>query len=509
MCLLEAKGLVKKYHRRTVVNRIDYQVNSGEIVGLLGPNGAGKTTSFRMTVGMIVPDEGQIFFEGKDITRMPMYKRAQLGLGYLAQEPSIFRNMTCEQNILAVLEMRGLGRRERRKKTEAVLTEMNILHLGSSKADKLSGGERRRLEIARAMVLEPKLILLDEPFSGVDPIAVAEIQKIITHLAAQGIGILLTDHNVRETLAITDRSYILGEGQVLVQGTSEDLVNHELAREVYLGTDFTMQGVDVTQKAKTFLHKVRTYKSAEVAKIKETAQDLKQKALDAPKPRDFAGALRSKGISLIAEIKKASPSAGLIRENFDPAALAGSYEAGGANALSVLTDQPSFQGDLAWVGAAHKAAKLPILRKDFIIDDIQVYEARAAGADAVLLIVNMLNDQDLRRLLALAGQLHMAALVEVHDETEICRALDVGAEIIGINNRNLHTLEVDIETCFRLRNTVPDDKIIVAESGILDHQTMDRLERAGFHAALVGESLMRQTDVAEAVRKLMRQAQNL
>lgn len=240
MTLLEAQFLKKKYGEREVVRGVNLTVNRGEIVGLLGPNGAGKTTTFYMMVGIIPVDSGRIVFDDRDVTRMPMFRRARYGLGYLSQEPSVFRHLTVEQNILAVLETLGIPFRERKRRLEELLQELKIEGLRKSKAATLSGGERRRLEITRALVAHPMCILLDEPFSGIDPIAVSECQDLIRNLKSRGIGILLTDHNVRETLAITDRAYIMAEGQILVSGTKEELLNSPEARKLYLGDRFTM-----------------------------------------------------------------------------------------------------------------------------------------------------------------------------------------------------------------------------------------------------------------------------
>ncbi|NLG33844.1 MAG: LPS export ABC transporter ATP-binding protein [Lentisphaerae bacterium] len=238
--LVETRGLVKEYRRRRVVNGVDMNVREGEIVGLLGPNGAGKTTSFYMITGLIPPTSGRVFFKGRDVTRMPMFRRARLGLGYLAQEPSIFRNLTVEENVLAILETLPIGARERRRRLDYLLEELKIGYLARQKAYTLSGGERRRLEITRALVTDPSLILLDEPFSGVDPLAVYDVQQIIRDLKQQGLGILITDHNVRETLSVVDRAYVIYSGEVLTQGTREFLINDPQAREKYLGKEFSM-----------------------------------------------------------------------------------------------------------------------------------------------------------------------------------------------------------------------------------------------------------------------------
>lgn len=240
--LLNATGLMKTYHGKTVVKGVSINVKPGEVVGLLGPNGAGKTTSFYMIMGLISPDkaQGKITFRGIDITRMPMYRRARLGMGYLAQEPSIFRKLTVEQNIMAILETLAISKAERKRRLEELLAELELARLRKQKAMTLSGGERRRLEITRALVTNPSFIMLDEPFSGVDPIAVYDVQQIIGQLKALGLGILITDHNVRETLSVVDRAYLMSQGEILVQGTKDYLVNDERAREVYLGPAFTM-----------------------------------------------------------------------------------------------------------------------------------------------------------------------------------------------------------------------------------------------------------------------------
>lgn len=240
MNLLETRQLTKSYKGRTVVNGVNLQLSRGEIVGLLGPNGAGKTTTFYMVVGVIHPEAGQIFFRGEEITNLPMFERARLGIGYLSQEPSIFRKLTVEENIMAILETLEIPQEERDRRLKRLLNDLDIAYLAKNKAYTLSGGERRRLEITRALVTNPSLILLDEPFSGVDPIAVFEVQKILQRLKAQGLSILLTDHSVRETLSITDRSYLLFEGKVEVSGTSEFLASDSKAREIYLGERFTL-----------------------------------------------------------------------------------------------------------------------------------------------------------------------------------------------------------------------------------------------------------------------------
>lgn len=238
--LLHTEGLVKVYSGRRVVDGVDINVKRGEVVGLLGPNGAGKTTTFYMTVGLVRPNGGRVFFDGQDVTHTPMHRRARLGIGYLAQEPSVFRKLTVEDNIMAVLETLPLTAEERKIRLENLLAELDIAALRKSKAYTLSGGERRRLEITRALVTSPQLMLLDEPFSGVDPIAVYEVQQIIAGLRKKGLGILLTDHNVRETLRIVDRAYIVSHGKVLREGTSEFLINDPKSREIYLGPEFSM-----------------------------------------------------------------------------------------------------------------------------------------------------------------------------------------------------------------------------------------------------------------------------
>ncbi len=240
MALLETKGLKKSYGGRPVVNGVDITISPGEIVGLLGPNGAGKTTTFYMVTGIVKSDSGSIVFDHRDISQYPMHKRAQLGIGYLSQEPSVFRKLTVEENILAILETLDLPLHEREKRLEELLSELGVSHLRKAKAYTLSGGERRRLEITRALVTHPLCILLDEPFSGIDPIAVSDCQNLIQELKKKGLGILLTDHNVRETLAITDRAYIMSEGKILISGTKDELLTNKQARQIYLGEKFTM-----------------------------------------------------------------------------------------------------------------------------------------------------------------------------------------------------------------------------------------------------------------------------
>lgn len=239
--ILRAEHLLKIYKGRSVVNDISVQVSQGEIVGLLGPNGAGKTTSFYMIVGLIQPNSGKIFLEDQDITGLPMYKRAKLGIGYLAQEASVFRKLSVEENILAVLEMTILPKAQQKEKMESLLEEFSLTHVRKNLGMVLSGGERRRTEIARALAVDPKFVLLDEPFAGVDPIAVEEIQTIVAKLKTKNIGILITDHNVNETLSITDRAYLMFEGRLLKAGTAEELAADEQVRRVYLGTQFELK----------------------------------------------------------------------------------------------------------------------------------------------------------------------------------------------------------------------------------------------------------------------------
>jgi len=237
---LRAENIVKKYRKRTVVNGVSIDVSQGEIVGLLGPNGAGKTTSFYMIVGLIRPLSGKIFLDNEDITSLPVYKRAQKGIGYLAQEASIFRKLSIEDNLRAVLEMTELSKKDQKERMESLIDEFGLEHIRFSKGYQLSGGERRRTEIARALAIDPKFILLDEPFAGVDPIAVEDIQNIVKTLKDKNIGVLITDHNVHETLSITDRSYLLFEGSILKAGTAEELAADEDVRRVYLGQNFTL-----------------------------------------------------------------------------------------------------------------------------------------------------------------------------------------------------------------------------------------------------------------------------
>jgi lipopolysaccharide export system ATP-binding protein len=238
---LRAENLYKKYKKRTVVDDVTLYVEQGEIVGLLGPNGAGKTTSFYMIVGLIKPNAGEIFLDSANITSLPMYKRAKKGIGYLAQEPSVFRSLTVEENLMAVLEMSTLSKKEQKEKMESLIDEFSLSHVRKNKGLLLSGGERRRTEIARALAVDPKFVLLDEPFAGVDPIAVEEIQSIVARLKNKNIGILITDHNVNETLSITDRAYLMFEGKLLKAGSAEDLAADEQVRRVYLGQHFELK----------------------------------------------------------------------------------------------------------------------------------------------------------------------------------------------------------------------------------------------------------------------------
>jgi lipopolysaccharide export system ATP-binding protein len=237
---LRAEGLVKTYRKRRVVNGVGLTVNPGEVVGLLGPNGAGKTTTFYMIVGMIKADAGKIYFHDQDITSLPMYKRARRGIGYLPQEPSVFRKLTVEQNVMAVLQTMDLSRDERKEKMEALLAELGVEHVRGNRGYQLSGGERRRVEITRALASDPRFMLLDEPFAGIDPIAVQDLQKIVGQLRERGLGVLITDHNVRETLSITDRAYIMFEGRIRRSGTAEELAADAEVREIYLGASFRL-----------------------------------------------------------------------------------------------------------------------------------------------------------------------------------------------------------------------------------------------------------------------------
>ncbi len=247
--ILKSNNLVKQYKQKRVVNDVSIYVEQGEIVGLLGPNGAGKTTSFYMTVGLVKPDEGRIYLDDEDITNLPMYKRAQKGVGYLPQEASVYRDLTVEDNIKAVLELTKLSKKEQADKLESLLNEFSLNRVRKNLGKVLSGGERRRTEIARALATDPKFILLDEPFAGVDPIAVEDIQGIVFKLKSKNIGILITDHNVQETLSITDRAYLLFEGKLLKQGTAEELAEDEMVRKVYLGRNFILRKTEIEDKS--------------------------------------------------------------------------------------------------------------------------------------------------------------------------------------------------------------------------------------------------------------------
>ena len=237
---IDVKDIVKSYHGRVVVDHVNLHASKGEVVGLLGPNGAGKTTTFYMVVGLIRPDSGKIAFEGRNVTKFPVYKRARMGIGYLAQEPSIFRKLTVEENVMAILETLKISQSEREKRLKDLLEDLDLAKLATQKAYTLSGGERRKLEITRALVTNPSILMLDEPFSGVDPIAVSDIQEIIIGLKNKGLGIIITDHNVRETLSVVDRAYLMYEGKVLREGKSDFLIDDEVSRKLYLGEKFTM-----------------------------------------------------------------------------------------------------------------------------------------------------------------------------------------------------------------------------------------------------------------------------
>ena len=241
---LRSEGLKKIYGKRTVVSDVSFNVSQGEIVGLLGPNGAGKTTSFYMTTGLVIPNEGHIFIDDQEITKLPVYKRARMGIGYLAQEASVFRKMSVEDNIMSVLEMTGMSREAQKDKLETLISEFRLQKVRRNKGDQLSGGERRRTEIARCLAIDPKFIMLDEPFAGVDPIAVEDIQQIVWKLKDRNIGILITDHNVQETLSITDRAYLLFEGRILFQGSPEELAENKIVREKYLSNSFVLRKKD-------------------------------------------------------------------------------------------------------------------------------------------------------------------------------------------------------------------------------------------------------------------------
>lgn len=245
---IRTETLVKKYKNRTVVNEVSVEVSQGQIIGLLGPNGAGKSTTFYMVVGLIKPDSGRIFLDNQDITKVPMYKRAKLGIGYLPQEASVFRKLSVEDNIVAILEMLGLSKQEQKRRLEELLEEFRLTHVRKNNGDSLSGGERRRTEIARALAINPKFILLDEPFAGVDPIAVEDIQYVVHKLKSKNIGILITDHNVQETLSIIDKGYILVDGKIYASGSSEELANNKEVRRLYLGSTFVYKKKEFTER---------------------------------------------------------------------------------------------------------------------------------------------------------------------------------------------------------------------------------------------------------------------
>ena len=264
---IHTRDLVKIYRNRTVVNHVSVSVKQGEIVGLLGPNGAGKTTSFYMVVGLIKPDDGKVFLDEEEITRLPMYKRAQLGIGYLPQEASVFRKLTVEENIMAVLEMTKLKKAQQKEKLEALLDEFRLHHVRKNNGDSLSGGERRRTEIARALAVDPKFILLDEPFAGVDPIAVEDIQTVVARLKYRNIGILITDHNVNETLSICDRAYLLIDGKIFKHGTAEELAEDEQVRRLYLGRNFEL-------KRKDYLHEEAMKGEQMAPSVRENSEEL-------------------------------------------------------------------------------------------------------------------------------------------------------------------------------------------------------------------------------------------
>lgn len=271
---ISTRDLVKTYRNRTVVNHVSVNVTQGEIVGLLGPNGAGKTTSFYMVVGLIKPDEGTVYLNEEDITKLPMYKRAQMGIGYLPQEASVFRKLSVEDNILAVLEMTKLTKEERRDKLESLLDEFSLQHVRKNNGDSLSGGERRRTEIARALAVDPKFILLDEPFAGVDPIAVEDIQAVVAKLKYKNIGILITDHNVNETLSICDRAYLLIEGKIFKHGTAEELADDEQVRRLYLGTNFELKRKDwILEMGKKPLQSKEEQENVNFKKITQAKED--------------------------------------------------------------------------------------------------------------------------------------------------------------------------------------------------------------------------------------------
>lgn len=271
LATLRTEGLVKRYGERTVANGVSINVKQGEIVGLLGPNGAGKTTSFYMTTGLVVPNEGHVYIDDRDITDYPVYKRAQTGIGYLPQEASVFRKMSVEDNIMAVLEMTKLSHQEQIDKLESLIREFRLEKVRKNKGDRLSGGERRRTEIARCLAIDPKFIMLDEPFAGVDPIAVEDIQHIVWRLKYRNIGILITDHNVQETLSITDRAYLLFEGRILFQGKPEDLATNQVVRKNYLSENFVYRKFQSNEEDRAFAEEVNRARMAEAAVVTEPA----------------------------------------------------------------------------------------------------------------------------------------------------------------------------------------------------------------------------------------------
>jgi lipopolysaccharide export system ATP-binding protein len=316
MAILEAHGLVKYYGRRKVVDGVDFDVNVGEIVGLLGPNGAGKTTSFRMTTGQVTPNDGKVLFDGQDVSQLPMYRRARLGMGYLSQETSVFRKLTVEQNILAILEVipvyRGLNRKltraERFEKTDRVLEKFGLTHLRKNNAARLSGGEKRRLEIARCLVCNPLLILLDEPFTGIDPQTIADIKQIVRGLRDEGIGILVTDHQVREVLTITDRSYLIKDGQVRTKGTPQQLIHDPIAIADYFGKSFTDDGLTRVPSTQVTAAAAATIQEApEVAIHQVVEQEKVHRLIDRLRSREAAAAeeLLQRGPSVIPALLQA------------------------------------------------------------------------------------------------------------------------------------------------------------------------------------------------------------
>ncbi len=310
---IHTNNLIKSYRNRTVVNKVSINVKQGEIVGLLGPNGAGKTTTFYMVVGLIRPDEGSVFLNEEDITHQPMYKRAQMGLGYLPQEASVFRKLSVEDNIKAILEMTKLTKKEQKNKLETLLDEFGLQHVRKNNGDSLSGGERRRTEIARALSVDPKFILLDEPFAGVDPIAVEDIQTVVARLKLKNIGILITDHNVNETLSICDRAYLLIEGKIFKHGTAEELADDEQVRRLYLGKNFELKRKDyLHDEAKINIGESREIKPEHLAISLETTSNWAQRIIEAPITAEHIKNLDTDELNLkdffqsVAEIKQAA-----------------------------------------------------------------------------------------------------------------------------------------------------------------------------------------------------------